>query len=80
MHASERELHANLPKLEGKINMKNEVRGNPNISCGYTVLNQIFQFMTSQSSQPKIKKNGFKDWMYNLTLTLLVQHLFIRHP
>ena len=39
MHASERELHANLPKLEGKINMKNEVRGNPNISCGKNILN-----------------------------------------
>lgn len=35
MHASKRELHANLPKMEGKMNMKNEARETPKISCSY---------------------------------------------
>jgi len=77
VHASKRELHANLPKMEGKTNMKNEARENPKIFCSYIEPKLLVHDKSKYPTKHKKKFQGL-DVLYSPTS--LVRHPFIRHP
>lgn len=75
VHASKRELHANLPKMEGKINMKNEAQENPKISCSYTEPNLSVHDKSKYPTEHK-KFQGFDVVMVVVAagFTYLIEH------